>query len=153
MLFRSLKCYDRAGIDAGRKQEQVSTWTIQECDHIFLMAENIQVATDVYASKNHDLDKKHTKFQQRFLDEATRQNVFYNDRLTSLRKHLQDRNRNVYSYTIEHLFRDDGYLIIEDIKNNLDLNVPSEYVQELHSIWLNSTKELYYNLHDKSLDL
>jgi hypothetical protein len=152
-LDQTLKCFDRAGIEEGRRQEEISSWTIQECDHVFLLADNIQNFTDIYSSKNFDLDHKHPKFNQGMLEEATRQNISYDIRLRHLMDHLQSRGRNVLSYSAEALFRDNGYETINDIAHKINLTIPLEYTQHIHAIWLQSTRDLYYNLHNKLLDI
>jgi len=152
-LDQHLRCFDRISIQEGRREEQLSEWTIQECDHVFLLADNIQNFTDIYASKNADLDKTNRKFNIRLLEEATRQNESYDTRLRYLMNHLQTRNRHVLEYTAEALFRDDGYVMIEDIRDKLGLTISSEYLRDIHAIWLQSTRDLYYNLHKKILDI
>ena len=152
-LDQALQHFDRMGILEGRCQEQTSPWTIQECNHVFLMADDIQHFVDIYASKNPDLDKNHPKFNQQCLEEATRQNASYDVRLSRLMDHLQSRNRAVLRYTAEALFRDTGYELVQDIARQLSLTIPQHYIQEIHGIWLTSTKELYYNLHNKPLEI
>lgn len=153
LLDKKLQCYDRARIDTGERAEQMSSWTIQETAHVFLIADDIQNFIDVYASKNHDLDKNHSKFNQSYLNEATRQNTFFNQRLQETATHLQGRGRDVMIFTAEALFRDTGYQLIESISQHLNLNINPQYIRELHAIWLQSTRELYYNLHNKPLEI
>jgi hypothetical protein len=152
-LDQHLQCFDRAGIAEGRRQEEISPWTIQECDHVFLMADDIQHFTDIYASKNVDLDRTHPKFNQQLLAEATRQNAYYDTRLRHLMLHLKSRDRNLLCYSAESLFRDNGYMVVDEIRQQLNLTIPLNYIQDIHAIWLQSTRDLYYNLHNKLLEI
>lgn len=152
-LDQPLKNFDRSGIIDGRCEEQISSWTIQECEHVFLLAEDLKTLMEIYASKNYALNKNHIKFNPSQLEEATRQNNYYAARLKLLSRHLETRNRRVMRYSAELLFRDNGFELIEDIKTKLGLTIPSNYIRDIHSLWLTSTRELYYTTHNKPLDI
>ena len=41
----TLQCFDRMGIQEGRRQEQISSWTLRDCQHVFLIPKDIKTIT------------------------------------------------------------------------------------------------------------
>jgi len=151
---KQLRCYDRTKIESGEREEMLSPWTLQDCVHIFLLPKDIDKITKIYCSKNPVLNQfghiANLEARQREVGTLNRITL---SRLTDCMEFLVKKDKNVYCYQAEELFKDTGAEIIVDMVSKLNLTIPAEYIQTLHSKWLTSTKTLYYNTFNKELTL
>lgn len=151
---KQLRCYDRTKIDNGEREEMLSPWTLQDCTHIFLLPDDIDKITKIYYSKNYTLNQfSHIDNLDARQREAELLNRITNSQLHDCMEFLIRKNKTVHCYRAEDLFNDTGAEIILDIASKLNLTIPVEYVENLHSNWLTSTKTLYYNAFNKELTL
>jgi hypothetical protein len=153
VLFdQNLLRWDRSGVDSGRLTEQASPWTLQECTHIFILANDIDHVTDVYASKNYSLNQfDQNNTQKHRHDQAYTHNRDMHNRLLTTKDFLLKKNRRVLTYCAEDLFKNSGEEVILDIIAQLDIAVDLKYVTEIYSIWLQSSRDLYYNHYNREL--
>jgi len=124
---------------------QQSAWRIQECQHIFLISNNVKLITDIYISKNPVLNQ--FDYIDQF-DVRTTRALETNNKLTANLKELLQ-TLGAPTYIAEELYS--GPNLLKDIVNQLQLDIPYSYINELHSIWLQSTREIYYNYYKKEL--
>ena len=64
---------------------------------------------------------------------------------------LKNQGKTVLEYTADDLFKDNGYELIQDIALKLQLDISNENTKSLHSKWLKSTRDVYYNYFNKQL--
>jgi hypothetical protein len=140
---RQLECFDRSGIAEGRIREQLSPWTVQQCNHVFLLPNNLAVFNKIYTSKN----------PKQSLNVAATENAVYVKRLQQLVDTLKSNHRQVSVHQAELLFCDTGYLLLEEICSSINLSIPLNFLKDIHAIWLQSTRDLYYNTHNKLLEI
>lgn len=147
-----LLCYDRTRIDAGELLETPSPWKLTDCLHVFLLPKNLQLITDIYHSKNPELEPLHPSTSEG----SKKKHLFFLNRLMNIRlgdfaTTLQSRGCAVYKYTADDLFTNTGYTLINDVFQDVSVNVPAYYVETLHKKWLEDTRELYKNFHNREL--
>ena len=152
LLDRPLKSYDRVQIADGTKPEIDSLWTVQDCQHVFLLPNSIENITDVYVSKNASLNQfdQASTVEARYAA-ALAMNNACTDRLYKLKDLLARRNKPIINLTAEDLFVDST--IIKDLAAQLGLEIPAEYVDHIHTLWLQSTRALYYNTFKRDLTI
>jgi hypothetical protein len=73
------------------------------------------------------------------------------DRLYKLKDLLARRNKPIINLTAEDLFVDST--IIKDLAAQLGLEIPAEYIDHIHTLWLQSTRALYYNTFKRDLTI
>jgi hypothetical protein len=152
LLDQTLQNWDRAGIENGRVTEQVSPWTLQECTHIFILPKDIDHITDIYASKNYSLNQFNQNESREYRQhQAYRHNRSMYERLLETQEFLIRKNRQVLTYSAEDLFQESGIDLINDIVSNVGASIELEYLKEIHSIWLQSSRDLYYNMFNQPL--
>ena len=146
--------FDRYQINLGNKQEQDSAWSLQDCNHVFLIPVDITKITEVYNSKNPVLNQL-----DQIPDMVYRQqnalsiNQTMTMRLKAFHYDLVRQNRTVLAYDADDLFTDKGAGIMLEIADKFNLNIPENYIQTLHSKWLQDTREVYYNYFNRELTL
>ena len=142
-----LLCYDRYRIDRNMRSEQPSPWKLQDCEHIFLLPKNIELITDIYHSKNPSLNQFSHIVELGRKKHALDANIKLNTNLQS----LADKLSKKYQYVSEDLFRSPD--LISDIAVKLKLNISVQQIENIHSKWLQSTREVYYNYYNRELTL
>lgn len=147
-----LRCFDRTRIDAGEIADTPSPWLLADCQHVFLLPDNIQLITDIYHSKNSRLEQLHPNTP----DASKKKHLFLLNRLMTLRlenfsKTLEDRGCEVYKYCADTLFTDAGAQLINHIFQDTAVTVPEEYVTKIHSKWLQDTRDIYQQFHNRDL--
>jgi len=149
---RPLKCYDRYRIDRGLRSEQLSNWALVECTHIFLLPSDIPQITKIYNSKNPTINQLENEGDLEYRQkEAEIINTTMTNRLIGLSQKLIDQHQTVYKYDCIDLYKTPD--IIYNIADNLSLSIKKEYINTIHSLWLQSTREVYYNYFNKELKL
>ena len=146
-----LQCYDRYKIEHEGRSEQYSHWQVQDCHHVFLLTPNIKLITEIYNSKNPTLNQLEGDLLSR-REAAEIINTTMSQRLATFKEHLKLNSKPVLEYCADKLYGDTGHNIILDIVKRLELDVPSEYVSDLHSIWLRSTRDVYRAYFNKELE-
>lgn len=154
---RHLKSYDRYKIEEEKsKPEQISPWGLRECEHIFLLPEDlvaIAKITEIYNSKNPTINQLEPDFPD--MDDRRRSALIaittMTQRLEHLLTELLNEQRSVQVYHTGDLYSAVGYKVLIQIIGKLKLDIPTEYAKELHSIWLQSTKDVYYNYFQREL--
>jgi hypothetical protein len=149
-----LKCYDRYKIENEGRPEQLSTWQVQDCHHIFLLTRNLKLITEIYNSKNptiNQLGSNGDLLQRRQRAEII--NTTMSQRLMAFKEHLKLNSKPVLEYCADKLYGSTGHNILLDIVKRLELDVPAEYITNLHNIWLQSTKDVYRSYFNKELEL
>ena len=152
LLDQNLPCYDRYRIENGTRPEELSPWTTQECFHIFMLPKDIDYVTDIYASKNYVLNQfdQNLGYQER-KETAKKYNRQLYQRLLEIKEFLLTHQQTVIDISVEEIFGATGAFSIQQLFDKLSVNVPTEMIKEIHSIWLQSTKELYYNTYNREL--
>jgi hypothetical protein len=154
---RKLKCYDRFRIEKELRAEEISPWTIKQCEHIFLMPESgddLNLMAEIYNSKNPTINQFGG-----IADMADRRSSNINAITTMTRKlkeletHLIEDSRSVHHFDFTKLYIDDGYTIVYQIVDKLDLQIPKEYIKTLHAEWLQSTRDVYHTYFNRKLPL
>jgi hypothetical protein len=149
---KPLLLYDRTQINSGQLVEQPSTWTPQDCKHVFLLPANLHLITDIYQSKNPTLNQ----INPNGTDKSRRQQAFIVNRLMALRlQELADsliaQGQQVYKYTADTLFCNIGNQVIKSIASDLQLNIPLDLVGSIHDAWLTATQQVYRQYWNKEL--
>jgi len=142
-----LPCYDRYRIDQGLRPEQTSPWHLQDCEYIFVIAKNIETITSIYYSKNPVLN------QFSHVDESQRQHhaLSTNQQLNKNLIDLSNTIKNKHVYCAEDLLASSDLVL--DVVSKLKLSIPKENIETIHSTWLKSTHEVYYNYYNRELTL
>lgn len=149
---RQLANYNRDGMSGGIDSEAILTTGIKNSSsHVFIIPRDIKFVTDIYQSKNYVLNQfSHISDPELRYQECLTLNTTHNNCLKEMYNHLKDTN-DCYLYTAEELFRDTGIHIIYDLIDKLDLKIDKHTALTIFSLWLQSTRELYYNTHTKQL--
>ena len=142
-----LLCYDRYKIDRNQRPDQVSTWRLPDCDYIFILPSNIDTITDIYHSKNPSLNQ----FSHTVEVERKKYALDKNIELTKNLQALADKLTNKNTYIAEDLFKSPNIII--DVTLKLKLNISVQQIENIHSKWLQSTREVYYNYYNRELNL
>jgi len=147
-----LKMYDRYRIDRGTAAEQLSPWSLSECRHVFLLPKDLHVITDIYQSKDPELEyinpngTAKARHQQAFII-----NRLMTLRLTDLAAQLASQGQQVHKYVADELFCNDGDQIVKTIADNLQLGIPAEMISSIHTAWLRGTQQVYSDYYNKEL--
>jgi hypothetical protein len=147
-----LAIFDRSKVNAGIINEIPSDWHLLDCRHVFLIPQNVQLITDVYASKNTTIPWLHpstpdtSRHAQMLLI-----NKLFNLRLLALANILENQHRAVYKYTADELFTDNGHQLIKRVLVDLDIQVADTYTETLHRAWLRDTCKIYQQAYNKEL--
>jgi hypothetical protein len=147
---QNLRCYDQHRISTGERAEQISTWRLQDCNHVFLLPADTKLIAEIYNSKNPALNQLNGTLQEKQTAALGAINAMSN-RLSSLVDPLVTNGGKVGIYTADTLYSATGYKTIYDIVTELRLDITLSQVKTLHSIWLQSTKEVYYNYFNREL--
>jgi hypothetical protein len=150
--------YEVEGVLAGNKLHSIdptkpdSKWTLQDCEHVFLLPNNQHLMMEIYNSKNPTIN--HLEHEGD-LDYRRKEVATINTTMTSRLRGLQNKlaQGHVYSYTADSLYTDTGYTTITDLASKLGLDISHDHIKHIHSIWLQSTRELYYNYFKRELPL
>lgn len=149
---KPLLCHDQYRIATGEREEQISDWTLQDCNHVFLLPNNAELIAEIYNSKNPTLNQLNGTLQAKQLaalgaiERMTQQ-------LGTLVDTLKSTGQQADIYTADTLYAANGHEMVYDIVSDLHLDVTQSQVKTLHSIWLQSTKEVYYNYFNRELTL
>lgn len=147
-----LTMYDRYRIDRGTVMEQLSPWSLSQCRHVFLLPKDLHLITDIYQSKDPDLEH----INPNGTAEARHRQAFIINRLMTLRlSDLADQftaqQQQVYKYVADELFCNDGDQIVKTIVDNLQLSIPADMISSIHSAWLQNTQQVYRDYYNKEL--
>jgi len=147
-----LRIFDRTRVDRGEIEDRLSPWLLTDCRHVFLLPQDLHLITDIYQSKNPQLNQ----INPNGTAEARRKQAFIINRLMTLRLSeladlLQSQARAVYKYTADELFANTGDQLIKSIVSDLQLNIPSDMITPLHRAWLTNTQQVYKQYWDKDL--
>lgn len=144
--------YDRVKVNKGLIEEQPSPWKLIDCRHIFLIPRDVGKITEIYNSKNptinqleHEGDLEHRRREAKII------NTTMTNRLSSFKEYLDMENKWTRLYWADQLYAPNGYGVLFNISNDLGLNIPINYIKTLHHIWLQSTKNIYYNYFNREL--
>jgi hypothetical protein len=149
---RQLKIWDRVGVEKNIKQEQLSPWTLMDCAHIFLIPSDVPLVTRIYNSKNPTINQLEHEGDLAYRQEqAEIINTTMTNRLIDLARKLSNLGKVAYSYDAVGLYKTSDS--IKDIVKQLGLNIPEEYIDTIHRVWLQSTQEVYYNYFNKELSI
>ena len=154
---RHMSHYDRFRVDRKLIHDQLSDWTLKDCDHIFIIPDSaldIAIISEIYNSKNPTINQLQ---QIEDIDDRRRASmksiITQTQSLVELKRQLEADNCLVHAYTTAQLLNDTGYRVLENIIDRLKLNIPVNYVQTLQQIWLQSTREVYYNYFNRNLTI
>lgn len=144
--------FDRTRVESGQLPEESSYWRLEDCKHIFLLPKNIQFITDIYHSKNPELNQLNPNASM----DSRRKQAFIINRLMTLRLQeladtLTERGARVYKYTADNLYTNTGNQLIEAMMHEIGQRVPIEYIRPLHSNWLDGTKSVYRQFYNREL--
>ena len=142
-----LLCYDRYQIDRNLRSEEISHWRLQDCEFVFVIPQNIDAVTDIYHSKNPSLNQ----FTHVVEVERKRHALQTNKVLTKNLLALTSVVANKRIYDAESLLRSPNCIL--DIVAKLNLSISQEHIANIHSKWLQSTREIYYNYYNRELTL
>ena len=139
-----LQIYDRTRIGSGEITEQPSPWTLAQCRHVFLLPTDLHLITDIYQSKNPQLNQINPNGSpESRRRQAYTINRLMTARLQELADQLTDQGQQVYKYTADKLFAPTGDRLLCDIVEDLDLSVPLATVMAVHGAWLANTQQVY----------
>jgi hypothetical protein len=147
-----LKIFDRTRVDRAEIPDQFSNWHLNECRHVFLLPKDLHLITDIYQSKNPDLNQ----INPNGTAESRRKQAYIINRLMTLRltelaDTLQEQQQQVYKYTADDLFNSTGHQLLHAMVSDLQLDIPLDKVQNTHSAWWSSTQQVYKQYWDKEL--
>ena len=154
LMDKKLTHYDKTGLMLGTTAQKESPKGLQSCIHVFLMPNNIDFITKIYACKNGSLNQfdQNKTADDRF-KLARSHNINLNNRLEDYRKFIHNKSNRCLDVVAEELFKDSGKDLLTDLMYRLNVNVPDEMIHEIHSTWLQSTRELYYTSYKEELTL
>jgi hypothetical protein len=144
-------CFDRYRIGIGERPEQISNERLLDYQQIIIVPRDVELITEIYNSKNPTLKQlKHiadadTRYQQaedRIVNQTKNIIKFYNELTAS--------GKQVLQYYAEDLFQSET---VDDIVAQLGANISKEYTKTLHSQWLQSTMNVYYNYYNREMKI
>lgn len=144
---RKLQLWDIAGVARGIKEEQISPWSLQDCHHVFLIPNDVEYITKIYNSKNPTINQfeyKEPELKNR-QQLALAANKEMTENLLELHTHLTVNNKIVYKHTADDLYTENGWKLVDSILSDLGIDVATDQVKSLHSLWLDGTKQVYSN--------
>jgi hypothetical protein len=147
-----IKCFDRYRIEQGQIQEHLSPYTLEECVHVFITTANPERTAEIYNSKNPNINQfEHlaTIDQRRAMFLTVNQNLI--DDLALLKMQLGFRDQHILEISSEDLLTSDGTQPILDLVKQLDLDITTNTINQIHANWLQSTREVYYNYFNREL--
>jgi hypothetical protein len=150
-LSHHMRHYDRFKINSGEMSEQISTWSLQDCHHVFLLANNLNELAEIYNSKNPTIDQyldRIPELQDRY-QEFLIENYNYYQNILAVRAAVGAPHDLDY----RELFADAGGHAIVQLATALGLAIDHDMINQLHRNWLQSTRSLYYNYHNRELKL
>lgn len=154
LIDRKLRHYDRSAISQGLVQEQLSKNGLISSTHIFLIPREIDLFTKIYCSKNHVFNHlvEPNGVEQR-QHEVKTLNRGMQQRLIEIQDYIKHRSNKILSYDAEDLFSNNGSEMVIELTKRLSLNIDPDMIKSLHSIWLSSTRQLYFACHGTELTL
>ena len=100
--------------------------------------------TKIYNSKNPTINQlESVQDLHRRRQQAEINNVRMCKRLNNLAAQLRMSDKQVYVYDCAELYRNPN--TIKDIVSSMELAVNHNYIDSIHSVWLQSTQQVYYN--------
>jgi len=149
-----LSHWDRYKINEGTITEQISPWALQDCSHVFITTDNLNLLAEIYNSKNPTIDQfvKLTDFNQRYQEFLLVNGTLHNN-LLKLSDWLIQNNKQIYNISVQDLFTDSGHIAIRTLAASLNLTINQSVIQQIHHLWLQSTREVYYNYFNRDLTI
>jgi hypothetical protein len=147
-----LKIFDRTRVDRAEIEEQLSAWHLNECRHVFLLPKDLHLITDIYQSKNPELNQ----INPNGTAESRRKQAYIINRLMTLRlselaEQFEQQGQQVYKYTADDLFNSAGHQLLQAVVSDLQLDIPPNITRPIHAAWLSSTQQVYKQYWDKEL--
>jgi hypothetical protein len=147
-----LKIFDRTRVDRTEIEEQLSAWHLNECRHVFLLPKDLHLITDIYQSKNPELNQ----INPNGTAESRRKQAYIINRLMTLRlselaEQLEQQGQQVYKYTADDLFNSAGHQLLQAVVSDLQLDIPPNITRPIHAAWLLGTQQVYKQYWDKEL--
>lgn len=146
-LAHNLLHWDRYKVDTGIIKEQVSPWEAIDCIHICINVADIGLINKIYNSKNPLINQFNTlpTLQERIIAFSETNNTSYNKVLA-----LQNTHQTLQLLAEDLLTSPDSTI---SLIKTLGLNIDVDLIASLHSQWLQSTKEVYYNYYKEHLPI
>ena len=147
-----LKIFDRTRVDRAEIEEQLSAWHLNECRHVFLLPKDLHLITDIYQSKNPELNQ----INPNGTAESRRNQAYIINRLMTLRlselaEQFEQQGQQVYKYTADDLFDSAGHQLLQAVVSDLQLDIPPNITRPIHAAWLSGTQQVYKQYWDKEL--
>jgi hypothetical protein len=147
-----LKIFDRTRVDRAEIEEQLSAWHLNECRHVFLLPKDLHLITDIYQSKNPELNQ----INPNGTAESRRKQAYIINRLMTLRlselaEKFEQQGQQVYKYTADDLFNSAGHQLLQAVVSDLQLDIPPNITRPIHAAWLSSTQQVYKQYWNKEL--
>ena len=154
-MGKHLSHYDRYRINEGTIPDQTTEWTLADCQHIVIEVDDLDYLAKIYNSKNPKIDQfehMYKDFESRYCEFLRINSIMYGN-ITRLQNYLTVNKQRVYTIHVAELFADNGYTAIQNLNHKLNLSVDPDVVKNIHGIWLQSTREVYYNYFKEELKL
>ena len=154
-MAKHLSHYDRYRINEGTMPDQTTEWSLADCQHVVIEANNLDYLAKIYNSKNptiNQFEHMYRDFESRYKEFLQVNSNLYGN-ITRLRDWLVLNKKRVYITTVDELFTDTGYTVLLNLIDRLNLKIDAGVVKEIHGIWLQSTREVYYNYFKEELKL
>ena len=153
-INKQLTNFNRSAIEIGNAVESVTKKGLWSCYHLFVIPDNIDLFTKIYATKNGTLNQFNVAndVAARY-HRAEMHNRNLNFKLLEFQKFIQNQSNRTITIRAEDLFVESGAEKLIKLLPNLGAKVPDNMITTIHSIWLQSTKQLYYNSYGEELKL
>ena len=153
-LDKKLSNFDKSGMKLGNDVERISPKGLQSCSNLFILPRDIELTSKIYASKNGKLNQ----FDQSIpVDERFKMASNHNKRLLlsleDYKTYITQRSDKCITIAVEDLLVESGADLLDDICYRMNVNVPAHMIRELHSLWLQSTRDLYYTSYGEELKI
>lgn len=150
---RLLEHWDRYNVEQGNIPEQHCPETTHNLTHIFLIPDDYQLTANIYQSKNPDLSqlKEVTDPHLRKM-EALQSIITQCKNLYKLEKKLSELGKNVFHLRAEDLLTSSGVDSIMNLITKLGLDINASTVRQVHTLWLDSTRECFRTTHNRELN-
>jgi hypothetical protein len=147
-LDNHLLHYDRYRVNKGMIEDKTSEFSLRDCAHVFVTYDNLDTLAKIYNSKNPSIDQySHLSLdKEQRLQQFKEQNFDWYQNIIEISE-IVDRKE----LSGEVLFTDDGVDMIMSIIKSLDLSIDENKVHQIHTQWLQSTREIYYNYYKENL--
>ena len=153
-INKRLTNFNRSAIRLGKEIESITKKGLWSCYHLFVMPDNIDLFTKIYATKNGTLNQFEVlnDIGARY-HRAEMHNRNLNLKLIEFQKFIQNQSNRTITFCAEDLFTESGAQKLIKLLSTLAVKVPDNMITTIHSIWLQSTKQLYYNSYGEELKL